>query len=185
MERTVISSGIKITYELTVKKVKNINLRIKNDGKVYVSANKKVPNQVIDEFVIKNAEFILKAIKKYEDKSQKPQIQYFKEDELKEFIIDFCKKIYPYYEKYGIEYPAIKFRKMVSRWGSCNKTAGIITFNTYLMFAPKECVVYVIWHEFTHLLQPNHSQKFYDELFKVCPQWKVFRKMLREINIKQ
>ena len=40
-----------IEYTLERKKVKNINLRIKNDGRVYVSAAPVVPLSVIEKFV--------------------------------------------------------------------------------------------------------------------------------------
>ena len=59
----MIYNGIKIDYELTIKNVKNLNLRVKSNGKICVSANEKVSNKVIDDFVIKNGEFILRAIK--------------------------------------------------------------------------------------------------------------------------
>lgn len=71
-----------------------------------------------------------------------------------------------------IKHPQIKFRRMVSRWGSCHFVNGILTFDTNLMYALTECIKYVVLHEFNHFLQPNHSDKFYDEFSKVCPEWK-------------
>ena len=61
---------------------------------------------------------------------------------------------------------------------------GKITFNTNLMYAPPECIEYVVLHEFCHFLQANHSKLFYAELAKVCPDWKEMRKMLKNINIR-
>ena len=95
-----------------------------------------------------------------------------------------CKKAYPYFELRGIEYPEIKFKKMISRWGSCHSKRKILTFNINLMYARLECIEYVVLHEFTHFLVPNHSSKFYDELKKVCPDWKVLRKELNDTNIR-
>ena len=115
---------------------------------------------------------------------KKERIQYFSEDEIKKIITDICKKVYPYFESRGIKYPMIKFRKMVSRWGSCNYVKGIVTFNTALMYVPYECVEYVAYHEFCHFLQANHSRKFYDELTKVCPRHKEYRRILRGISIR-
>lgn len=57
-------NGNKIEYEIERKKVKNINLRVKRDCSVAVSANNSVPKSVIDSFVYQNAERILKAIRK-------------------------------------------------------------------------------------------------------------------------
>lgn len=171
-------------YDLQYKKVKNINLRIKPDGTISVSANRLVSKKTIDEFVVSKADFIIKALKKYEEKSQKPQKQYFAEGEICDVIHTLCKKVYPYFEKRGIKYPQIKFRKMVSRWGSCNVNKGILTFNKNLIYAPPKCVEYVVLHEFTHFIEANHSVKFYDELAKVCPDWKEQRKALKEVSIR-
>lgn len=171
-------------YDLQYKKVKNINLRIKPDGTIHVSANKRVPKKVIDEFILSKTDFILRALEKYESKAEETQKQYFSEEEIRDVILKLCEKVYPYFEKCGIKYPQIKFRKMVSRWGSCHATKGILTFNTNLMYASPECIEYVVLHEFTHFLQANHSSKFYDELAKVCPEWKACRKQLKDINIR-
>lgn len=184
MNREIILGDRTIKYDLQYKKVKNINLRIKPDGSINVSANKKVPQKVIDDFIISKAEFILRALEKYKSETTKEQRQYYTEDEVKELTLALCDKVYPYYQKRGVRYPEIKFRKMVSRWGSCHTKKGILTFSTNLMYAPAECIEYVVWHEFTHFLQPNHSTRFYDELAKVCPNWKECRKKLKEISIR-
>ena len=184
MNKKVSSNHFTITYDLEYKKVKNINLRIKPDGTIHVSANRRVPQKAIDEFVSSKADFILKALEKYKNKPDIPQKQYFAEDKICDVILGLCNKVYPYYEKLGIKYPQIKFRRMVSRWGSCHPIKGILTFNTNLMYAPIECIEYVVWHEFTHFVQANHSSKFYEELAKVCPDWKVCREELKEINIR-
>lgn len=177
--------GAKITYDLQYKRVKNINLRIKADGTVYVSANRRVPISVIEGFLISKKDFILKALKKFRSCENKPVKQYFSEEEVIQLIRDLCKKVYPYFESKGVEFPQIRFRKMVSRWGSCHTVKGILTFNTNLMYAPIECVEYVVLHEFTHFLQANHSKLFYIELEKVCPRWKEYRGIMKTISLRR
>lgn len=184
MIREIIFKNNIIQYNLQYKNVKNINMRIKPDGSINVSANRRVSQKVIDDFINSKADFILRALEKYKNRPIAEQKQYYTEDEVKELIILLCNKAYPYYETRGIRYPEIKFRKMVSRWGSCHSQKGILTFNMNLMYAPMECIEYVVWHEFTHFLQPNHSSKFYDELAKVYPNWNECRKKLKDINIR-
>lgn len=179
MEKRVVFENKTITYTLALKKVKNINMRIKPDGKVYVSANRWASEKVINEFVLSKAKYILKAQEMYANREKK---QYFSEDEIKIFILSFCEKAYPYFAGKCIKYPEIKFRKMTSRWGSCNPSKRILTFNTNLMYAPPECVEYVVWHEFTHFVQANHSKDFYTELEKVCPDWKLCKKKLKKVS---
>ena len=183
MKRYIDLNGRQIEYSLEYKKVKNINLRIKQDG-IFVSASKRVSIKRIEEFMKDKSEFILRAVDKFASLPKKEKIQYFGDDEIKDVILDICKKIYPVFEKRGIKYPDIKFRKMVSRWGSCNYINGIITFNTALKYAPYECIEYVAYHEFCHFLQANHSPLFYKELEAVCPGHKECRKILKGISIR-
>lgn len=173
-----------INYSLTRKEVKNINLRIKPDGTIHVSANKRVPQGVIDDFILSKADFVLNALEKYKKKQDITRRRYFEEDEICDVILRICSEVYPYFEKRGIKYPQIKFRRMVSRWGSCQVTKGILTFNTNLAYAPVECIECVVLHEFTHFLQANHSGRFYEELVKTCPDWKERRKELKKIIIR-
>ena len=183
MKRKILLKETEIEYELIIKKVKNINLRIHSDGRVMVSANRWVKISFIEEFLKSKEDFILNALLKYKNKVPKENIKYRTEEELKKLIYTLCEKAYPYYERSEIKYPTIKFRKMKSRWGSCHTIKGVLTFNTQLIYAPVECVEYVVWHEFTHFLQANHSEMFYEELKKVYPDWRASRKKLKEINI--
>ena len=182
MIKSIILNGRKIEYNLEYKKVKNINLRIKQDGSVHVSASKRTPVDTIEAFIELKAHLILKAI---DSCKTAPLTAHFTEEELKTFILDCCERVYPYYKAKAIEKPQIKFRRMVSKWGCCNTLKQTITFSTLLKYAPKECVEYVILHEFTHLIVPNHSKAFYLELQKVCPNWKECRKIMKSINIRE
>lgn len=184
MIKEIYLNDKKIQYELQYKNVKNINLRIKYDGSVRVSANRRVSQKYIEEFMRSKSDFILNALEKCKMRSDEPQKQYFDENEIFGIITALCEKAYPHFEKRGIKYPQIKFRQMVSCWGTCHTKKGVLTFNTNLMFAPIECIEYVVLHEFTHFLQANHSPKFYEELSAVCPDWKNCRQRLKEINIR-
>ena len=184
MIREIELNNRTVKYDLQYKKVKNINLRIKSDGSISVSAHRRISQTIIDDFLISKSDFILRALEKYESEQARVQEQYFSEEEVKNKILRLCEEVYPYYKEKGIQYPQIKFRKMVSRWGSCHTQKRILTFNTNLMYAPTECIEYVVYHEFTHFLQGNHSSKFYDELEKVFPNWKECRSKLKEIDIR-
>ena len=184
MIREVLSGDRKIQYDLITKDVKNINLRIREDGSVCVSAGRYVPHSVVDDFVISKADFIFKARDRFNNMTREPLKQYFAENEIREVILRLCEEVYPYFEIRGVKYPQVKFRKMKTQWGSCNAEKGILSFNTYLMYAPEDCIEYVVMHEFTHFLVPNHSRAFYEELAKVCPYWRLCRKKLKAIQLR-
>ena len=175
--------GKKVTYNLQYKRVKNINLRIKTDCTLNVSASPFVSQKVIEEFLLSKSEWIIRCLEKYKNPPAVNVEKYREETELKELITKLCSKAYLYYKPYLKSYPQIKFKKTKSRWGSCIPTKGILCFSTNLVYAPYDCVEYVVYHEFTHFLQTNHSDKFYTELEKVYPYWKECRKKLKKILI--
>ena len=74
LTRTIVAEGQEIQYHLERKPVKNLNLRIRKDGEVFVSASAAVPDSEVDNFVCRKAGYILEAINKFEELAQyKPQ----------------------------------------------------------------------------------------------------------------
>ncbi|MFV0379595.1 MAG: M48 family metallopeptidase [Anaerorhabdus sp.] len=73
----------------------------------------------------------------------------------------------------------IKIRSMTSRWGSCMVNKGVITMNLSLIHFPVECIDYVLLHEYTHLIVPNHSKRFYDVIKYNMPDYKNYINMLK------
>ena len=73
-KRMVLAEGREISYVLERKKVKNLNLRIRKDGSVFVSANDAVSFDEVDEFVCNKASYILSAVKRFNEMAlYKPQ----------------------------------------------------------------------------------------------------------------
>ena len=53
-------------YTLTRKSVKNLNMRVKPEGEILVSANRFVPVKYIDSFVLSHEKTLIKTLEKYE-----------------------------------------------------------------------------------------------------------------------
>lgn len=64
-ERIVRCDEGEIRYLLERKRVKNLNLRVYRDGRVYVSANPAVPVRTVDEFVRSRGRFIRSAQQRF------------------------------------------------------------------------------------------------------------------------
>ncbi len=58
-----------------------------------------------------------------------------------------------------------------SRFGSCS-SRGALSFSWRLVMAPRAVLDYVVVHELCHLLQPNHSSRFWAEVARVRPTWR-------------
>ena len=82
------------------------------------------------------------------------------------------------FRKYGLTKPSIIIRKMKTLWGSCTPQKSKITLNEYLLKADVRCIQYVVLHELTHLLYPDHSKSFYDFLTIQMPDWQERKKQL-------
>lgn len=73
----------------------------------------------------------------------------------------------------------IKVRDYKRRWGSCSHK-GDLTFNWRIIMAPEEVVDYVAIHEIAHLIEFNHSKRFWNIVSAQCPQWKQQRDWLNQ-----
>jgi len=94
----------------------------------------------------------------------------------------YLKHLCIYYEMFqeDIPKPNLKIRKMRSRWGVCNIKNHNVTLNYNLVKYDIRCLDYVIVHELSHFIYPNHSRDFWTLVGKYCPNYKVLRKKLRE-----
>ena len=79
-----------------------------------------------------------------------------------------------------IPVPNLKIRKMTSRWGVCNIKNHNVTLNYQLSKYDICCLDYVIVHELSHFIHPNHSRDFWNLVSKYYPRYKECRRMLKE-----
>lgn len=75
------------------------------------------------------------------------------------------------------ERPAFRTRVMQTRWGSCSPK-GCLTLNPHLVKAPRECIDYVLLHELCHIVEHNHSDRFYRLMKQVMPGWESIKEKL-------
>lgn len=87
--------------------------------------------------------------------------------------------IYPTFKE-RIPYPILKIRKMISRWGVCNRKDNSVTLNLELIKMDIKYLDYVIVHELSHFIHFDHSKSFWDTVSKYCKDYKTIRKEMRE-----
>jgi predicted metal-dependent hydrolase len=78
----------------------------------------------------------------------------------------------------GVVHKSISVKDTRSRWGSCTHD-GQLSFSWRLIMAPPEVLDYVAAHECAHILEMNHSPKFWAQVARCCPDWKRHRSWLR------
>lgn len=70
------------------------------------------------------------------------------------------------------------FKRMKTKWGSCNPTSKRVWLNTELAKKPSECLEYIIVHELVHLIEPRHGQEFVALMDHNLPDWRRRRSLL-------
>lgn len=79
----------------------------------------------------------------------------------------------------GLAYQRCSIRGQRGRWGSAS-TSGHVSLNYKLLFLPRPVVEYVILHELTHTLHPDHSPRFWRKLEALLPDCRRRHKQLQQ-----
>lgn len=80
-----------------------------------------------------------------------------------------------YFQK---EIRSVKLKYNQTNWGSCSSKTNI-NLSTRLLFAPQEVIDYVIIHELSHLIEMNHSHRFWAIVAQAMPDYKEKEKWLK------
>jgi predicted metal-dependent hydrolase len=80
---------------------------------------------------------------------------------------DLQKATVSYAQDLGVRVRRLSIRDQSSRWGSCT-SAGSLSFSWRLILAPPYVLDYLAAHEAAHLVEMNHSARFWRVVGKVC-----------------
>jgi hypothetical protein len=81
--------------------------------------------------------------------------------------------------KMDVEPRSVKVIDLKHRWASCTPS-GNLNFHWKCMMAPLTILDYIVVHELTHLLYPNHTVSFWNQVDKVMPDFKDRKDWLRD-----
>lgn len=76
-------------------------------------------------------------------------------------------------------FKGVRLKNNHSNWGSCSRN-GNINLSTRLLFAPQRVIDYVIIHELAHLIEMNHSPRFWRLVETAMPDYKEQEKWLKD-----
>lgn len=86
-----------------------------------------------------------------------------------------------YSKKLGVKASRLQFRDMRRKWGSCS-SKGTVTLNSRLSWLDVDLAEYVVCHELAHLIELNHSAKFWSLVEQHMPDYAERRARLREVE---
>ena len=88
----------------------------------------------------------------------------------------------PIADRLRIAKPHLMICLMRKRWGS-HTPGGRIILSTRLVAARSDCIDYVIVHELCHVVEPNHSTRFFRLLRRFMPDWEQRKEMLERSTV--
>lgn len=170
-----------VEYTLTRRRVKNINLRVRPDGSVAVSAANRVPAAAVDAFVADRAPWVQSVRQRMAVRADADAAQALPEkSDALAGIQALCLRYWPEFSAAcprGM--PRIRVRDMTTRWGSCSLRTNTLSFSLRLCAMPPAAQEYVVVHEFCHFSHPDHSPAFWAAVEAHMPDYRARRALLR------
>lgn len=185
--------------EISEKKIKKCYLRIYPDGKIAASVPVSYGINRTQKFILTHTNWIrerLILVSKIENKKiyylgneihleeySIKNINAFFESKKKDAYSIFRSIMQSYLDKYPefTPKPILKVRSMVS-WGLYNKAKNQITLNIKLLQADRESIKMVVFHELCHILEQNHSERFYALVKREFPDYRAIKKRMKKYN---
>lgn len=167
-------------YRVIRSKRKTLSLQVYPDLTVVVRAPKTVSQRQVEDFVEKHGEWLKKALERTAKRQVKETNITQREEALKQAAKEYLPKRTAFWaEIMGLNPRSVRITSAKTRFGSCSPQ-NRICYSWRLMAYPQQAVDYVIVHELAHILQKNHSQKFYKIVQTYLPDWKERRDLLKE-----
>lgn len=86
----------------------------------------------------------------------------------------FVERVAEYCHRLGRPVPPVSLTSARTRWGSCSALSGI-RLHWRLIHLPPVLIDYVVAHEVAHLVEMNHSPRFWAVVARLYPDWKEAR----------
>ena len=167
-------------YKVVYSDRKTISIIVKNSV-ITVRAPKRTSEQRIKDVLSKHKVWIEKALEKQSQRKEREAVLSEEEvAELKRRAQTILKDKTAYYANIlGLKYGRITITSAKTRFGSCS-SKGNIAYSWRLMLYPEPAIDYVVVHELCHLLEMNHSPRFYRHVAGVLPDYKERRALLKK-----
>lgn len=157
---------------------RSVSLQVNADKTVTARAPYRMPKILVDQFVKKSENWILKRLGELDKKPVKKKKHFKSHDELHRYIETQLNK---YKAILNLHPSRVRFSKVKSYWGSCSPS-NVLSFNDHLIYAPPSAVEYVVVHELCHIRWRGHGKRFWDLVNKTFEDANEMRKVLRQIS---
>jgi hypothetical protein len=167
-----------LDYTIKVsRRSKQVKLTITPNREIIVTIPPRVPQYIAKQFVESKRDWIREKLATIPENIYTEQ--HYKEHRDRARIIITARVVY-WSEVMGLSYNRLSIRHTTTRWGSCSSKRNL-NFSYRLMFLESELMDYVVIHELAHLVEMNHSVRFWNIVARYCPDYKILRGLLRKV----
>jgi len=85
----------------------------------------------------------------------------------------------------GCDVRAWGVRRMKTKWGTCSRSSGRLWFNLELAKKDPRCLEYIVVHEMTHTIEPDHGERFVKLMDAFMPDWRSRRDELNDAPLSE
>ena len=186
--------GVTYPATITYKRMKSMTMRLDTEkGTLRVSCPTYTRLSDIDAFVCKHLPRLCKKVSKKKEPYDGRNLYVFGES--KEVGELEPAEVIAYYRKVGLPYVQgrvdyykalmgisapykVRMRDMRRTYGSNSRATQSLTFQCRLVAFHPSIIDSVVVHELAHHYQFDHSKKFYDIVYRYCPDYDKLRKKL-------
>ncbi len=168
-------------HKMVRSKRRSLALQVTEEGLLVVRAPRTLNEKEVLRFVNEKSLWVQKKIHQAAERARTaaPPPAPAEVKRLKTLARDaFIERSCLYAGKMGVSFEKIRLNSAKTRWGSCSMR-GSLSFNWKLIQAPIEVLDYVVVHELAHLVEHNHSPRFWAKVAEFFPDHKKAKLWLR------
>jgi predicted metal-dependent hydrolase len=186
MKKRIVLHEKLFEYTLRVsERARRMRLAVYCDGSFVVTAPVAMDMSLVERFIAQKSRWILDKIDYFKNTAANILPKSTRRDYLanKDAALSLAKeRIERFNQIFCFTFNRINIKDQKTRWGSCSRR-GNLNFNYKIVHLPERLADYIVVHELCHLKEFNHSQKFWNLVAKVMPDYLELRSELKRNKI--
>ncbi|MFA4844744.1 MAG: M48 family metallopeptidase [Candidatus Margulisiibacteriota bacterium] len=166
-------------HQIIRSRRRSIALEITPQATLVVRAPHRAPHAMIAEMIARHKGWIERQIERVTRYSLRVTHVPLTPAERESFLHIVRERVELFSARGGYRPQRVRLSRAAKRWGSCSRQ-GSLNFSDRLARAPLSVLDYVVAHELAHLVQPNHSRRFWAEVERLLPGYNTERVWLKE-----
>ncbi len=169
----------------TSRRARQARLAIYCDGSLVATKPWWMSEKTVEKFIIKKANWVLSKLEHFKRFEKNNFLERNLKDEQERYLkykskaLEFANERVNYYSKiYKVKFNKITVKNQKTKWGSCSKKRNL-NFNYKILLLPPRIADYIVVHELCHLKEFNHSQRFWNLVAEIIPDYLEIRKEIK------